>query len=821
MADRYDDLTLANEVSVESTIDTESAVTKKETPAEKKQREADAKTIKKAIKQFRSIVRGEQFYRQQAVEDMKFRAGTWGTKSFQWPEGMLEKRREQKQVTITINRIPGSIQQVTNQARQAHLSIRVSAVDNKNDPKVAEVFQGIIRNIEQQSFADRAYYMAADKQAEQGRGCFRLITKFADDGTMRQVIRLIRERNPLSVFWDVSAKEADYSDAWFAFQASDLDEDAFEEATGEAPPSDAQVTAFVGDNENGEKDWFPNKKTRLMEWVNREPDGEKFTLVELSNGECIPEPDEKGLRILKRGGITVTEKSRVVQKYKWVWRKLTALKIYEETIWPGGANPWIPVLGTEYEIDGEVDYRGVTRDAKEPARAYNVETAALLGAVGQGVKAPVVGWKGQFGKQGTAQRKAWETASEVPHPFLELDPMDIDGKPAPMAQRMQFEVPIDGIISAIRQSDEDYKTTSGFRDASLGVAGPQESADAIKARQRQDELGSSHYLDNLRFALCSAGRQLIKLIRATMDVPTIVRITGDDDRERPVLVYSGKDMNPRHPKYLKTHPRTAAPLTTKDGTVVQPGEKIPYEMPDGVKEIYDLSVGEFHIEVSAGPDPGTRRQEQVDTIADVLKFMPPDLSSKMLDLFLQLFDLPVVRQMAERVKMLTGMQDDEGGAMADLPPEAKAIILKMQQELQQAKQQLQDAGMKLATGQPKIDSAEKIAAAKFQHEESLAKMDQLTELLTNASSNETKLGVAELAAKVERYGLMIEESKLVGERQEALLGRLHDSVHQMLQRGHERVMQQADHALSRETAPQIAAVPPPVDASGVTPTEGA
>lgn len=781
----------------------------KETPEEKVAREKQEKTLKRAFREFKAIKEGERQFRLDAKDDAQFRVGTKGEKHYQWPASVEETRKAEGRIVITINRMPAFIRQVTNAARAARLRITVnpSAGSGKHKVKLAEVIQGIIRNIENDSFADRAYNKAADKQAEQGRGYFRLITEWADPGkdfqaAFRQKIKIRQEKDPLAIYVDLNCLEADYSDATYAFKVSDLDDDQFEAETGEAPPTEQDKSAFVGDDEE-RKDWFPAGRTRYVEYFRREPDGPSIEVAELSTGDVIKAPDEAGLAKLTAANITV-KRTRKVQKTKMVWRKMTALKIYSESTWVGNAPPWIPVLGDENEIDGQVDYRGVTRDAKGPATIYNVEAAALLEAIGLGIKAPVVGYKGQFGAPDSELRKAWETANIKPRTFLEVEPITIDGKPAPIPVRNTFEAPIEGIIGGLHQADEDYKSTAGFHDAALGERGPQESGKAITARQRQDELGSSHYIDNLRFSLCSAGRQLIRLIRVIYDVPTVIRITGNDDVSRDVMVYSGADNDPRHEKYLETHPLTTQgpngqdmpnqPLSMKGGKVIQPGQKIPHVLPEGVTELYDLSDGEFDVEVSAGPDPGTRRQEQLEAMTGVFKTIRPEITEKFLDLFFQLGDLPVFQQMSERAKKLgLGMSDDDG-EMSAWPPEAQALIGKMKQELQQAQQQLQAAGMKLATKQPEIDAKLAMKRMELQHKEFLARFEATTEMWLKAADREKALAVAEIMSKAKDKETFYSELQRIGVHQTAALDRWHDAVQAQNDRTHEAVEGDKDRA---------------------------
>jgi hypothetical protein len=699
--------------------------------------DGDAEVLSLMRKRLRQCINAEEHYRTDAIDDAKFRAGTWGSVSYQWPSGIQQARTADGRPCLTINRMPAFIRQVTNAARAAHLEITVNPVDDQSDPKVAEVLQGTIRNIEINSFADRAYAMASDKQAEQGRGYIRILKEWSDpEHGFKQRLKIKREKNPLAIYSDPTAQEMDASDADWQMKVTDIDRDAFKDITGKDAPLEGCLDELgsAGD-ETG--DWFPNGKVRWVEYFSREPRGDKKHLALLSTGKEITYPDEKQQKELEKLGITI-KMDRWVQPKKFIWRKCDAVTIHEETTWDSKAPPWIPVLGDELQIEGELDFRGVVRDSKSSGQIYNVQVSALTESVGVGQKMPVVGLRGQFGAPESAMRRAWETASTKVHAFLEVEPMDIDGKPAPKPEPMSFEQPLEGIALAIRQTDQDYKSTAGFQDASLGERGPQESGKAILARQKQDELGSSHYLDNLRFALCAVGRQLVDLIRSTYDVPTILRINGKSDQARKVMVFSGARNDPRLPQYRPMGPD---------------GKPVPFNLPDGVKEIYDLSLGEFDIEVSAGPTSGTRRQEAVEAMSALFERLPPEVTTKYLDLYFQMMDFPMGQQMAERAKLMLPPELQQENIDPNIPPQTQAEINQLKQENQQLKQAGQKLQQQLATEQPKYDALQRMKQTEVQGKTQETQMEtQSRERINQATlaANERLQAMKQRANYIER-----------------------------------------------------------------------
>lgn len=758
-------------------VETESA---KASTDEEKSREANKGTMELMRRQLRSIVEGTKAFREAAADDARFRMGEFDGKSYQWVSEVETQRKADGRPCITINKAPGTVHQITNQARQARLRIHVSPVDDKGDVKVAEALQGMIRNVENYSFADRAYYMGSDRQAQEGLGYLWLTVEYASndpddlENIFRVRARIKQEMNPLSVFTDASAMEADFSDADFQFKVIDVDTETWKLITGKkSPPTQTQLQSMAS-TETDSGDWFPNGKIRMVLWFNREPYGPTKHMALMTNGQVIPYPDAETLAVYAKAGHSI-KRDRHVQKRQMIWRTCDALDIHETTVWSGEAVPFIPVMGDALWVDGKRDFRGALRDGKSSAAVYNVHVSGLTESVGMGQKTPVVGLEGQFGAPDTDMRRAWENAHKKPKAFLEYALVQVrPGEFAPRPTPMQFELPMEGILMAIHQADEDYKTTTGQHDASLGERGPQESARAIEARKQQDELGNNHYLDNLRFSMASLGRQLIKVLRVTVDAPTVVRITGNDDRQRNVLVFAGKDMDPRNPQFLQTH-EGPSPLKMPDGSMVNPGQPIPYTPPKGVKEILDIGTGEFDVEVNAGPDPGTRRQHELEMVMEIFKTMPPEMAMKFLDLGFAMIDSAVGRQLMERAKkMLPKELRDDDEEEQPIPPEALSKIQQLTEQRDMAVKVVEQLKQEAAAKKYQVDAG----------------------LLTDREERRNKLRIEALKHKV---GLIMQTKDIKAEEAMSIFEAQVEAIMQGSEQEHAQQMSLLDARVSAAT----------------------
>jgi hypothetical protein len=82
--------------------------------------------------------------REAAIDDLKFLAGG----DDQWPDDVLRARRDDKRPIVSINRLPQFVAAVVGDVRQRPPSIKARPVDNGADQKVADIYTGVIRDIE-------------------------------------------------------------------------------------------------------------------------------------------------------------------------------------------------------------------------------------------------------------------------------------------------------------------------------------------------------------------------------------------------------------------------------------------------------------------------------------------------------------------------------------------------------------------------------------------------------------------------------------------------------------------------------------------------
>ena len=555
--------------------------------------------------------------REDELDDLKFYAGN-PDNQYQWPADVLATRGAVQGQTInarpclTINKMPQHVKQVTNDQRQNRPSGKVIPADDKGDVEVAEIFDGIVRHIEYISDADVAYDTACENQVIYGEGYVRILTEYCDDNTFDQDIKIGRVRNSFSVYMDPIIQDPCGSDAEWCFITSDVTKDEYERKYPDAMPVSSLQTLGVGDSSLSQ--WVGQDTVRIAEYfyVEYAP-----TNLNMYPGNAIAfegTPEDAQLKSVYQKPV----QTRVSDKKTVKWCKINGFEVIEERDWAGKYIPVVRVVGNEFEIDGRIEISGLVRNAKDAQKMYNYWTSQEAEMLALAPKAPFIGYGGQF----EGYENQWKTANTQNWPYLEVNPDVTDGQGSvlPLPQRSMPPMAQTGLIQAKMGASEDIKSTTGQFDASLGMTSNERSGKAILARQKEGDVGTYHYVDNLARAVRYVTRQLVDLIPKIYDTQRIARIIGVDGE---------------------------ADMAKIDPNQQEPVKKIVDQTGVVIEKIYNPSVGKYDVVVSTGPGYATKRQEALEAMAQLLQGNP-QLWAVAGDLFVKNMDWPGAQEMAAR-----------------------------------------------------------------------------------------------------------------------------------------------------------------------------
>ncbi|MGQ0557982.1 MAG: portal protein [Sphingosinicella sp.] len=527
----------------------------------------------------------------------------------QWDEATRAQRERDRRPILTFNKLPAFIRQVVNDARQNKPQIKVHPQDSAGDPAVAEIVNGLIRNIETASDADAAYDSAIEQAVGQGFGFWRVNTRYSSDDAFDQDLVIERIANAFTVYGDPASSAADSSDWNVAFVVTTMSHDAFER---EYP--DAEKTDWDADYRDcPEGLGADGESVTLAEYWTREK--VRREIVALSDGSVVDAPALARDPFLYAGR-SIVGRPREVESWQVSQHVLTGAEVLKTVAWAGKYIPIVAVYGDEVvDADGRRHFRSLVRDAKSAQQMFNYWRTATTEMVALAPRAPWIGEEGTF-----AADRGWHTANSESHAFLEY----ARGKAPPLRQPFAA-VPAGALQEAINASD-DIKAIVGLHDASLGARSNETSGRAILARQREGDVSTFHFIDNLSRAIRHGGRILLDLIPKVYSTARVVRVLGEDGKAANVAVGPGppRDFSGR-------------------GTNRQDGG-------GDVSPIYDLAVGKYDLTVKAGPSFTTMREENRATMMEAARAGGEAVAAVMLPRIARLMDLPDAEAMAEELR---------------------------------------------------------------------------------------------------------------------------------------------------------------------------
>lgn len=570
----------------------------------------------------------------------------------QWDGAEKNRRDIDGLPSLVLNQVKPFCQQVINDIRQARPAIRVVPVDNYADKDTADVFSGIIRNIEYQSKASDAYDTGAKNAVEAGIGWIKVRVDYASEYSFDQEIYIDRIINHEGAMLDPNAKNIDGSDAVYGFTIEDIDKDEFEKLYPEADCVGFDIGFWSTDN-----------TVRVIDYYYKDYEDRTIYLVEKSENGIEVEGviDEEEKKILEEEGVSFEViDERKIRRPKIKQCLLTQNEILSSTEWLGKYIPIVPIIGDEVSVEGRRYFHSLIRQAKDAQRMYNYWKSCSTALIALQPKAPITGPVGSF----ASFPDEWANANRLNLPFLEWDPVyDENGNLLPPPKR---EPPIQGSPALMQEAisaREDISLSMGITPANMGRQDNAISGIAVRNRQISGENATFHFIDNLASSISHVGCILVDLIPKIYKKPQMRRILGEDSQESVVPINQPFEKD-------------------EDGNLV-PTQNSKY---DG---IYDLSAGRYDVVCDVGSSYATKRQETADKLIE-LTSARPELMEVVGDLIFDALDVPMSDQISERIRAVMNPEILGDDPQAQKLQAAAAQIQELQEQLKNFDAALQD-----------------------------------------------------------------------------------------------------------------------------------
>jgi len=564
---------------------------------------------------YKISVDGDSKIYQKSLEDMKF---VYDVDGAQWPDGM------DSNIKLTANNILKFVRNVRADARQNRPRLRVVPVDDLGDVRMAELRNGLMRQIEHLSNASVAYDTAYMQSVTGSIGYFRIVTEFESEDSFNQQIRIKRIRNPYTVHFDPGAREFNKEDARWCFIEDYMPRGEFKDKYPNAEMSDfdaqSQGQAMEG--------WFEKDKVRIAEYYYKVKTPFTLSLVErrFEDGSTRTEAMEITDEVkdfIKRTKANVL-KDRESFRTEVKWAKVTGVDVLEETDFPTQDIPVIAVQGDEIVIDGETHLLSFTRGAHDLQRMLNFWLTKATKIMAKAPDAPFLLTDGQI----EGHENEWNQPNALDRAFLRYNETAA-GKPS----REQPIPPPIGMLAMIGSMDNGIENHLGVFESFKGAPSNERSNVAIQTRIGQSQKGSFVFVDNYARALIHANKIINRLIPKIYDTQRALQVMGE-----------GGDVS------VERFNAPTGEVNAENNPVIA----------------NDLSVGSFDIIETLGVSSVSRRQEERQDLLAAMQYAGP-VAPALLPFIFKLSDSPNSQEITKAVAdfmsaMQEGQQKPQGGS---------------------------------------------------------------------------------------------------------------------------------------------------------------
>lgn len=568
----------------------------------------------------------------EAKEDLRF------TYVDQWDPTTRAQREADGRPCLTINTLPQFVGQVVGDRRINKTSVKVLPSVNAT-VKEAEVRTGLIRSIENYSRAERVYDACCEDQVVAGVSNFEVTLEYAYNDVFDQDIFIRPLDNPFAVVWDRFSKDPTGRDAKHCFVEETMDRRAFEK---EYPDVSIPMTP-LGDYTFGEENLERDEVKIVALWRMLERDAVFALMQDGSVEDVTNKPEEDWLPrvfVTPDGEPYVREGIRTYAQ-RYLMTSTTILEGPYEL--PLSRLPIIKVSGRVGRV-GTKQYRfGLVRWARDPAlmrnywRSVAVETLAM---------APRAQWIADH-----ASVKGRENDFREAH--LSGDPLLVYNTAKNPPKRVDPPNLPTAVLNESQMNAQDIKDVTGLHDASLGIRSNEVSGKAIMARQREGDIATIIYQDNLNQAIQEAGVVANELTPLAYDTVRMIRVIGEDEQIAFQKINDPYD----------------------DGSV-------------------NITNAKYDVQIVTGPSYTTKRQESSELLLEMAK-VNPALFEIAGDIIMETQDIPGGERIAARLrKMLPAAQQEaqeEAQQQGNAEPSPEQIAAQQQMEMQMQLAQAQQA----------------------------------------------------------------------------------------------------------------------------------
>jgi hypothetical protein len=541
----------------------------------------------------------DQDQRERAREAMLFvnkRDGQW--EPYWWNMCDGKPRYTFDNTTPIVNQVAGEI-------NSAAFDIVVSPGSGEASEDDAEIYDGLIRTIENLSGAKYIYAAATRGMIIAGFDCVQIEQKYVDSDSFDQDLVITKVADPIDRVWfDPGSVEPDGSDARFAFLLHPVS------CTEYASRWPKGLEQSLSDGAYAQA-YYSKPETitvgQVFYLVERDRE-----LVQMSNGAVYADDEEFQSLVddMATQGITEVRrrKRKEVVQYTRFFDAGGWLEKGQETVF--NTISLVPLYGNHQVIENKVVYMGVVEKLIDPQRVLNY---AKSREIEEGALAP----RGKYWmtrKMAEGEESDLETlnVNNKPVAFFNADP-EFPGPPI-WQGGAQINPGLNQISADMQQM---IGHTSSLFAANMGDNPGLQSGIAIEKLQNKGDNGTQIYHEAVEIMHARLGRVLVPAISKVYDTARQVQLTYEDGTNE-----------------IKT--------INKPMIDMQTGQLV---------TLHDLSKGHYNVICRSGPSFRNRQQETIEFMLEAGK-VDPSIIQMGGDILLNAIQAPGARALAERKRAM-------------------------------------------------------------------------------------------------------------------------------------------------------------------------
>jgi hypothetical protein len=585
------------------------------------------------------------------INGIKAKGFRWGEN--QWDTDIANDRKVQQRPALTINHTNVFCSRTENTLRQQRPRIKCHPAGGGATKDLADVVQGLIRNIEDASTASIAYNNGVQNAIDIGWGYWRVVTRYVNPMSFDQELIILPIRNPFTVYMDPSAIMPDGRDQNWCLISETMTRAEYKRKYPRAPNIDYQYGDSPGDQVLM---WENKTHVRLAEYYRKHEVAD--TLLKLSDGQFVVKSElnpnnQEIAQILGALQLTV-EAERPTTRCEVQWFRLNGKTVIDTRVEPAGVY-YIPVVrceGNVLDVNGVIKRKGMVQDLIDPAQMFNYTETSKAERYALTPKAPWIMAEGQ-----DDGHPEWNDANQKSYSRLVYKPVvGPDGQMLPPPIRQQPAAVEAGMAEWSSSAERNLMAVAGMAPENPEIQARVVSGNKhLQRRQGMQDLAHYQYYDNQTLAIAWTGNLILERIPHYYDTKRQQRILGEDGV----------------PQLLTLN---------EDGAN---GE---------IKN--NMKTGRYAIVMDTGPGYATKREEASENMMELLGTPLGEVVRETgPDIVLRNMDFHGADELADRAAVTTPGGMDK--IMEGLPKQAQTIIQTLQSQMQQKDEQLQQMGLEL------------------------------------------------------------------------------------------------------------------------------